>query len=120
MGWSLGYDESWKRYIGYGVIAWCDHPGCINKIDRGLAYVCGGEPYGREEGCGLYFCGEHLYFYENKEYFVCKKCGQNRKSFKPKEEHPEWIMHLITDDSWHEWRLKNKETLNIWKQQFYL
>ena len=60
MGWSVGYDSKWERDIGYGVPAICDHPGCNKEIDRGLGYVCGGEPYGGEHGCGLFFCGEHL------------------------------------------------------------
>ncbi|HEV7521417.1 MAG TPA: hypothetical protein VGP89_09990, partial [Candidatus Angelobacter sp.] len=60
MGWSLGFDSNWQRDIGYGVPAYCDHPKCNKKIDRGLSYVCGGEPYGGELGCGLYFCSEHL------------------------------------------------------------
>jgi len=46
MGWSIGFDSSWNRDIGYGVPAYCDHPKCSKKIDRGLSYVCGGEPYG--------------------------------------------------------------------------
>ena len=28
MGWSIGYDTNWKRDIGYGVPAKCDHPRC--------------------------------------------------------------------------------------------
>lgn len=27
MGWSIGYDDKWFRDIGYGVPAYCDHPG---------------------------------------------------------------------------------------------
>jgi hypothetical protein len=46
MSWAIGYDGRWKRDIGYGVPAYCDHPGCNEEIDRGLAHVCGGEPYG--------------------------------------------------------------------------
>lgn len=54
MGWSIGYDERWKRDIGYGVPATCDHPGCEEKIDRGLSCVCANQqPYGGEHGCGL-------------------------------------------------------------------
>ncbi len=37
MGWSIGYDDNWKRDIGYGVRATCDHPACNAKIDRGLS-----------------------------------------------------------------------------------
>jgi hypothetical protein len=43
MGWSLGYDTTWNRDIGYGVPAYCDHPDCHKKIHRGIAYVCGEE-----------------------------------------------------------------------------
>ena len=28
MGWAIGYDSNWGRDIGYGVIAYCDHPDC--------------------------------------------------------------------------------------------
>lgn len=64
MGWEIGYDPSWGRDVGYGVPAECDHPDCNAQIDRGLAYVCGGEPYGGELGCGLFFCASHLFYAE--------------------------------------------------------
>jgi len=57
--WSIGYDEHWNRDIGFGVPAACDHPDCTNAIDRGVEHVCGGEPYGGDSGCGLYFCDDH-------------------------------------------------------------
>ena len=44
MGWSIGFDRRWNRDIGYGVPATCDQPGCGADIDRGLAFVCGGDP----------------------------------------------------------------------------
>ena len=34
MGWSIGYDNTWNRDIGYGVPATCDHLGCAAEIDR--------------------------------------------------------------------------------------
>jgi hypothetical protein len=61
MGWAIGYDDNWDRDIGYGVPGECDAPGCHARIDRGLGYVCGGQPYGGEKGCGLFFCGKHLF-----------------------------------------------------------
>jgi hypothetical protein len=64
MGWEIGYDHTWDRDIGYGVPAECDHPDCKEQIDRGLAYICGGEPYGGELGCGLFFCAAHLFYAE--------------------------------------------------------
>ena len=60
MGWSIGYDENWKRDIGYGVPSTCDHSGCGAEIHRGLSFVCGGDAYGGEHGCGLFFCRDHL------------------------------------------------------------
>jgi hypothetical protein len=72
MGWQVGYDSNWKRDIGYGVPAKCDYPRCTKDIDRGLAYVCGGEPYGGEHGCGLYFCGWHQFIGGERQ--QCKRC----------------------------------------------
>lgn len=105
MGWSVGYDEHWKRDIGYGVPAWCDHPDCTKEIDRGLAYVCcGQEPYGGK-GCGLYFCYAH-----QTGYGKCEKCAKRRVPFKPKADHPMWIVHKLTDPSWAEWRATEEVT----------
>ncbi len=110
MGWSIGFDDNWNRDVGYGVPAWCDHPGCNAEIDRGLAYVCCGEqPYGGENGCGLYFCGAHRGF-DGK----CERCAAadperdiNPAPFDPKPEHPRWIAHVLTDASWATWRHQN-------------
>ena len=103
MGWSVGYDSHWKRDIGYGVPAYCDHPKCNEEIDRGLSHVCGGEPYGGERGCGLYFCSRHLKF--NNQCFMC--FHYRKKTYKPKPEHPAWINHKMTDESWARWRKEN-------------
>jgi hypothetical protein len=103
MGWSLGYDRTWNRDVGYGVPAYCDHPGCNTKIDRGLAHVCGGEPDGGEEGCGLHFCDEHLVFYPQ----VCLQCIDGLPPFTPKPDHPQWMRWKLRDCSWREWREKN-------------
>jgi hypothetical protein len=105
MGWGLGFDANWDRWIGYEVPAYCDHPDCNEEIDRGLAYVCcGQEPHGGENGCGLYFCGKHSDG-EGK----CERCQQGKEPFTPKPEHPEWIKHLLTDSSWKQWRDENPE-----------
>ena len=88
MGWSKGYDNNWKREIGYGVEAVCDHPKCNKKIDRGLSYVCGGQPYGGEHGCGLYFCSEHLSYRDVRGVgFVqnCPRCLAYKSPYKIKE-----------------------------------
>ena len=115
MGWAIGWDDNWKRDIGYGVPAVCDHPDCNTKIDRGISYVCGGEPFGGEHGCGLFFCGDHLHYYgdEHEAFPLCERCGENYNmddnvqdlvwSFTPKPDISEWTDWKMTDDSWAEW-----------------
>ncbi|AWT42574.1 MULTISPECIES: hypothetical protein [Streptomyces] len=46
---------------GYSVEVVCEEDGCDEKIDRGLAHLCGAQPGGDEYGCGGYYCGHHLY-----------------------------------------------------------
>lgn len=99
MSWAVGYDTTWKRDIGYGVPATCDHPDCGAGIDRGLYYVCGGEPYGGERGCGLYFCAIHLSTRD-----LCRQCKHGGEPFAPTSDVPEWINHKLTDPSWQQWR----------------
>lgn len=110
MGWSVGYDEKWRRDIGYGVPATCDYPGCGAEIDRGLAHVCGGDPYGGEHGCGLFFCREHLTYAGDRRDNVqlCSRCYSNRAAkFDPTPDRPEWVQHKLTDPSWEVWRKRN-------------
>lgn len=108
MGWSLGYDSNWNRDIGYGVPCECDYPGCTKEIDRGLSHVCGGEPYGGEDGCGLFFCSSHLYGAGSGQ--RCERCVENEpfSPFKAKPDIQEWIDHKMTDPSWEEWRNEQK------------
>ena len=96
MGWEVGYDTNWQRDIGYGVPAYCDHPGCGAEINRGLAYVCcSQQPYGGEYGCGLYFCEKH-------RGITCRHDG-----FEPTPDHPDWTRHKMNDPSWRQWRDAN-------------
>lgn len=107
MGWSIGWDEHWKRDIGYGVPAWCDHPDCNEVIDRGLSYVCGNEPYGGNAGCGLYFCGKH----QLDGWQRCERCAQDDEEvspFEPKPDHSDWIKHKATHPSWAKWRAEQQ------------
>lgn len=103
MSWGIGFDDKWDRDIGYGVPAYCDHPGCNAEIDRGLSYVCGGEPYGGDKGCGLYFCDKH------GGGGRCSRCKKGRDPFDAKPDHPDWIAHKATHPSWEEWRQKTKQ-----------
>lgn len=102
MGWSIGYDSNWHRDIGYGVPSQCDHPNCTAEINRGLAHVCGGQPYGGEHGCGLYFCREHLSYHkvDGELIQLCKRCYQGKEPFEPSADLPEWVHHKATDPSW--------------------
>jgi hypothetical protein len=116
MGWSIGWDSQHSRDIGYGVPAICDHPDCNAKIDRGLAYVCGGEPYGGNHGCGLYFCEKHLLYVgirdEKGDWHSdgpqrCERCVDGKSEFNPKPDDPMWTKFKLADESWAEWRKNN-------------
>lgn len=103
-----------KRWGGYGVPAICEHPKCNEEINRGMAYACGGEPFS-EWGCDRYFCSKHREYHsfntgsgrETKE--VCARCAKRKLPFPYKPEHQDWINHLLTDESWAEWRKNNPD-----------
>lgn len=86
MGWGSGTNLA-GREVGYLVDAVCDLPECDTKIDRGLAYCCGGMHDGMEHGgaqyaCGGYFCSEHLYLPPNPFHgFVCGACLEAIEAF---------------------------------------
>ncbi len=114
MSWSIGYDTNWNRDIGYGVPAFCDHPGCKKEIDRGLPYVCGAEPYGGSVGCGLFFCGDHSQAGDQ----LCKMCSIGLGGlYEPSVEHPEWIRHKLSDISWKPWRDEHPEEVKFLTDQ---
>jgi len=113
-----------KRYGGYGVPSYCEHPKCDEEIDRGVSYACGGEPFS-ELGCDRYFCGKHR-DYESWDgekgawcqhthdcdcegVEVCYRCANDKDPFDYKPEHPDWIEHLLNDESWADWRKNNKD-----------
>jgi len=104
MGWSVCWCDEHKRWVGYGVVAYCDHKGCIEKIDRGLGYACTENHFGMNDAsCGRYFCQAHtMYDYDEKT--DEQICGHNNDHIS--DEHPEWLNHIMTDDSWSEWREK--------------
>lgn len=116
MSWSIGYDERWKRDIGNGVPAVCDHPDCNEVIDRGHGYACGGEPYGGDDGCGLYFCGSHLHITPNHRQ-RCEQCISQMEPFAPKPDVNDWVNRKMTDERWAEWRKNNAELVAKWKAE---
>lgn len=115
MGWAVGYDEHWERDIGYGVPGVCDYPGCGAEIDRGLAYVCGSEPYGGDHGCGLYFCGDHLWYAERgpdgqrESVSLCQRCQTGQEPFEATPDTDDWTHHKATHPSWEAWRQATAE-----------
>lgn len=113
MGWQVGYDSKWGRDIGYGVPATCDFPGCGKDIDRGLAYVCGGEPYGGEHGCGLYFCSWHTVVGGERQ--QCVRCANEQPPLEPTPDTAEWTEWKLTDESWGPWRDKHPEEVSAMK-----
>lgn len=115
-----------NRFAGYGVPSYCEHPDCNEEIDRGMAFACGGEP-NSEYGCDRYFCAKHRAFqcfdvdgeiceHENDCECVCvevcERCFNAEEPFPYKPEHPKWVKHLLTDDSWDQWRKDNPEVVN--------
>lgn len=74
MGWGHCGTDSKGREIGYCIDATCDHPGCDEKINRGLAYACGGMHGNDEHSCERYFCHKHRNNYTDCESPVCPDC----------------------------------------------
>lgn len=140
MGWAVGYDSRWKRDIGYGIPAVCDHPDCGEDIDRGLSYVCGSNPRGGEHGCGLYFCDAHLGWIDvpwprDEGYAFCERCSEavaalgdvasddhdlNVTPFDPTLDTQEWMMWKLTDESWQKWRDENPEEVDFLRHNLSL
>jgi len=115
MYWAIGYDEHWNRDIGYDVPGICDHPNCTKTINRGVDHVCGGEPYGGESYCGLYFCAEHLEINpdaEEQPVPMCAQCASGNEPFEPTPDTSEWITYKETSIYWAGWRTyhQNKAT----------
>lgn len=120
MGWQVGYDSRWQRDIGYGVPAICDRPVCGTVINRGLGYVCGGDPYGGEKGCGLFFCDDHLTGSrkdEDRWVRVCGRCDKSRQPYDPTPDTAEWLNWKLTDGSWQQWRDDNPEAVERAQRQ---
>ena len=113
MSWQV-YENSDGRWCGYGVPAICDHPTCSEQIDRGVTFVCGDTPGGGDHGCGLYFCADHMsWVYRGPRCSVqlCVRCEHGENPFEPKADTAEWVNHMLTDESWGEWRELNPDTV---------
>jgi hypothetical protein len=81
------YRNGEKIQAGYSVKAVCEEDGCAEKIDRGLAYLCGNEPGGDEYGCGGYYCANHLYLGSGAPVSegLCGRCSKRWEERQEKE-----------------------------------
>lgn len=108
MGWSVGLSDG--RWIGYGVPAICDQPDCGASIDRGLSYLCGDG----DKGCGLFFCYEHVTIATSDgDPQMCERCDDEKPPFEPTADTPEWIEHMLHDESWEQWRNENPDQVAL-------
>lgn len=108
MGYQV-YEDVRDRFAGYGVLAYCDYPECDETIDRGLAFKCEIHTIWEEdepievEGCGMFFCVDHRYEYEDHLTFEWRG-----------REHPDWIKWILSDESWETWRSENQGKVEQW------
>ena len=108
MGWADCGTDSRGRPIGYAVEATCDHPGCGQRIHRGLPFVCG-TMHGEEDyACEGYFCEKHRQHWlpiHGKPSMVCAACHRRWKAYAI--ERPEDAASLIAffeEDEGEGWR----------------
>lgn len=136
MGYSVYYSDKNKRWQGYGVPAYCDHPNCKKTIDRGMGYVCC-DDQDHMYSCGGFYCAEHAdlctliskdEFEDLEDYDVQEKLEEygltdlpifdgdgyfyhcQHKPIEAKE-HPNWLEHIEKDESWREWREESPDEL---------
>ena len=85
MSWADCGLDSEDRPIGYAFEAICDHLHCDTKIDRGLAFACGGMHGEDEYSCEKYFCSEHLTHidvnaYDERWRQLCDECVKTQEN----------------------------------------
>lgn len=120
MGYSIGQSkfEGRYRFIGYSVESYCDQEGCNNVINRGMDYQCG--------DCQGYFCYDCLSKHgkveieldEDWKYEFGEASSGCTHNGVWKDHHPDFLRHLLTDESWANWRIRNQhgELKNMLKQ----
>jgi len=99
----MGYQIYWSncRWQGYGVPAYCDHKNCNNKIDRGMGYQHQDDNDGATPN--VIVCDDH------------RNASIRQTSIDYKREHPEWLSHILNDESWEQWRDENKEVVKEYR-----
>lgn len=115
MGWGMGWQPEYDRWRGYNVPALCDHPECTTEIDRGLFFIC--------EGCQLFFCALHLQYValpgpEKLTEQRCERCAEGKPQWQPGPELNTWLRHVLTHDSWEQWRVENPGLAKRYQQDY--
>lgn len=88
------------RVQGYEIPAYCDYPGCREKIDRGMGYA---HDEDKEMPPSVFCCEKHKY--------------KDINSFQVEEkETVEWLNHILTDESWEQWRKDEPEIVEKYKK----
>jgi hypothetical protein len=103
MGWAVGWDYEHRRWKGYGVPAFCDAKGCETKIDRGMGWAADRDEEDHEELPNVFTCGNHTLEDVDEDNL-------------PKE-HPEWLEHILNDESWAKWRGEEPAFVELYKTQ---
>lgn len=91
--------------LGNDVPAVCTHPECNVIVHRGLVHLCGTDPAGAGQGCGLHFCGAHLSGPEQ----TCDRCANGDPPYDPKVDTPDFPEWRMTGQGWKEWREAHPE-----------
>lgn len=104
----MGYQVYWHngRWQGYGVPAYCDFPGCKIEIDRGMGFQ---HPDDAEHGSGvpeIFCCGEHMNTEIDLSTFEIER-----------KEHPDWLRHVLSHDSWDKWRNGHPDSVEAMRNQ---
>jgi hypothetical protein len=112
MSYSIGINAE-GRDIGYSVPSVCDHPGCNEKIDRGMSYLC--------EGCQQYFCTSHLAHVSADDdcLQLCRACASDAKPYPAKPDTLAWLMWKLEDASWAQWREDNPDAVCQMKERVH-
>lgn len=112
MGYGVYEEPGHNRWAGYMVPAECDWSSCKAEIDRGLGHKCQehdtldeNDALIENEGCGLFFCGDHLYNID----------GHEAASAKP--DSLEWVRWMLSDGSWEMWRQQNPRRVELMRER---
>lgn len=118
MGWAVGFDRHHDRFRGYGVPAYCDAKGCDEEIDRGLGYVTHPAPPENLSDDDYDAWWDEQDDLADGALFVCSKhAHRDVDTDALPAEHPDWLRHVLSDESWQKWRDENPEKAARYAEQ---